>query len=700
MEENRKLGINLVTQRKAKDYQERETKGFTYPGVDAGWYDPNRVFSPRTLVGQAIGERGIYLEARYGHDIIASVMDARRNVVANLEYELTPRKDDPTSEEIMACEAVKLMFEKMPYTSLNTFLAEAYDAVHSFGFALFEIYVADEGPHRGIPQFLPVSSYQVEYFDLNETADRLKAIHVITNTGTPTVPAQKFIWFGKQAFAGNYWGVSDLRKIVALFAAYKDDLLNYLQLRKQQAGIFYFDEQEEGASVEDWEIASQFLSQYYAGYSTPLIASKGMKPDFLNAQQPGIDNYDKMLSYFDTKIKQALDSTLTTLGLSGVGSLALGKEFAVDDAIKFENHIRSFLRIINGDTCPESGMLQLMTAMAGFDPSMAPKIRLIDAVADQKNENVGVAIQLLKDGVITREEFGNENLARLLEDLGYDGSHFIKKEVIKEKTITKLAETTLAVPEKYNHIDFTPPKDVQRAAARALEMRRQQSPSNRGGTEVGVSRARDLKNGVAMSPETINRMVSYFARHEIDLDAEGANRGEKGYPSKGRQAWELWGGDAGKRWANKVAKQMASADNKSELAERPGPKSAAQTPAKPSEQIKGSKTNPEGSASGQRGGIEISAETEKGLKNKIEEYKKENPNGKAPTLGQLKAVYRRGAGAFSVTHRPGKTREQWAMARVNQFLKMFKDPSSVKKGYQKADGDLLPKDHPGYTGDK
>jgi hypothetical protein len=386
------------------------------------------------------------------------------------------------------------------------------------------------------------------------------------------------------------------------------------------------------------------------------------------------------------------------LGLSGVGSLALGKEFAVDDAVKFENHIRSFLRLMNGDTCPESGMLQLLTYFAGCDPAHAPKIKLIDAVADQKNENIGVAIQLLKEGIITREEFGYENLSRLLEDLGYDGTHFVEKQVIKEKIETRLAETTLAVPEKYSHISFVPPNDVKMAAARALEMRRQQAPSRRGGTEVGVSRARDLKNGVAMSPETIKRMVAYFTRHAIDLKAEGANRGEKGYPSKGRQAWELWGGDAGERWSNKVLRQMKAADNKSELAERPGPKSAAQTPAKPSEQIKGSKTNPEGSASGQRGGIEISAETEKALQNKIKEYKKENPNADAPTMGQLKAVYRRGAGAFSVTHRPGKTREQWAMARVNEFVKMFKDPGSVKKGYQKADGDLLPKDHPGYTG--
>jgi hypothetical protein len=47
-------------------------------------------------------------------------------------------------------------------------------------------------------------------------------------------------------------------------------------------------------------------------------------------------------------------------------------------------------------------------------------------------------------------------------------------------------------------------------------------------------------------------MVSYFARHEIDKEAEGFRPGENGYPSAGRIAWALWGGDAGRTWANAI----------------------------------------------------------------------------------------------------------------------------------------------------
>ena len=50
-------------------------------------------------------------------------------------------------------------------------------------------------------------------------------------------------------------------------------------------------------------------------------------------------------------------------------------------------------------------------------------------------------------------------------------------------------------------------------------------------------------------------MVSFFARHEVDKKATGFRRGEKGYPSKGKVAWELWGGDAGRTWAKSILRR-------------------------------------------------------------------------------------------------------------------------------------------------
>jgi lambda family phage portal protein len=238
---------------------------------------------------------------------------------------------------------------------------------------------------------------------------------------------------------------------------------------------------------------------------------------------------------------------------------------------------------------------------------------------------------------------------------------------------------------KYDGIDFTPPEGAREAAKRALDVRETKPPSQRGMTPVGIARARDLQNGVKLSPDTVRRMLNFLTRHEVDK--KGATWDEQG---KGWQAWHGWGGDAGFSWARKVVGQMEARDKK-ELA-RP----VSQTPAPPKERIKGSKENPEGTAStrSKAGDIEISEQNEEALKNKIAEFKDKHPSRKAPSLGALKKVFRRGAGAFSTSFRPTisggrpNSRNAWAMARVNKFLKMA-GGGEVKKSYRAADGDLL-----------
>jgi hypothetical protein len=95
---------------------------------------------------------------------------------------------------------------------------------------------------------------------------------------------------------------------------------------------------------------------------------------------------------------------------------------------------------------------------------------------------------------------------------------------------------------------FSPPQGVRSNAKRGLELR---DEFKRGGTMVGVARARDLSNGKSLPLQTINRMVSYFARHEVDK--KGKDWGNASNPSAGYIAWLLWGGDAGKTWANSIA---------------------------------------------------------------------------------------------------------------------------------------------------
>ena len=98
---------------------------------------------------------------------------------------------------------------------------------------------------------------------------------------------------------------------------------------------------------------------------------------------------------------------------------------------------------------------------------------------------------------------------------------------------------------------FVPPLAVSKEATLGLELRKK---FGRGGTMVGVARARDLKNRRRLSRKTIIRMYSYFSRHNVDK--QGKDFFNEIKPSNGKIAWLLWGGDSGARWCYEVYKKI------------------------------------------------------------------------------------------------------------------------------------------------
>jgi len=114
---------------------------------------------------------------------------------------------------------------------------------------------------------------------------------------------------------------------------------------------------------------------------------------------------------------------------------------------------------------------------------------------------------------------------------------------------TGAAPVTLREEAKSIEAKFRPTDAMQEAARRALAWKEEGKP---GGTRVGLARANQIVGGGIISEDTILRMYSFFARHEVDKEAEGFSPGEDGYPSPGRVAWDLWGGDAGQAWATRM----------------------------------------------------------------------------------------------------------------------------------------------------
>jgi len=107
----------------------------------------------------------------------------------------------------------------------------------------------------------------------------------------------------------------------------------------------------------------------------------------------------------------------------------------------------------------------------------------------------------------------------------------------------------------------SPNSGMKSEARKGLDWR---SEFGRGGTEVGIARARDIVNAKDLSDSTVKRMYSFFSRHEVDKKAQGFRPGEKGYPSNGRIAWALWGGDAGFSWSKRLVNQMKKDERWSE----------------------------------------------------------------------------------------------------------------------------------------
>ena len=126
-------------------------------------------------------------------------------------------------------------------------------------------------------------------------------------------------------------------------------------------------------------------------------------------------------------------------------------------------------------------------------------------------------------------------------------------QLIQAKATPAPAAAPAAAPAEFQADQHKPTKGMIEEAKLGLEWRREY---NRGGTEVGVARARDISNGKNLSDDTVKRMNSFFARHEVDKKGEGFTPGEDGYPSAGRIAWALWGGDAGQAWAAAKVEQI------------------------------------------------------------------------------------------------------------------------------------------------
>ena len=403
----------------------------------------------------------------------------------------------------------------------------------------------------------------------------------------------------------------------------------------------------------------------------------------------------KDMDFIQLKNMSAKDIAL----VYGVPSQLIG----IPDAQTYSNFAEAKLALYNETIIPLLDKIQgdlnewLVPQFNDEALELRYDIDSIPAMAEQRRRVFESVTSGVKDGILTRNE------AR--EQLGYepiDGADSLlvpanlmplnvateetpeaedrSEDIPEEEVPEELQENSFEIINNEDDlediiraesdIDTVPTDGMVSEAKRGLEWRKE---FNRGGTIIGVTRANQIINKTKLSPSTVRRMFSFFSRHEVDKQGQGFDRGEDGYPSAGRIAWALWGGDAGFSWSRQKVRQLDRERDKfyeavSELKD---------------DFIEDEK--------------QLTAAVREGLRNKVKDHNDKHGDkpGKRVNLRMLGAVFRRGIGAYRTNPqsvRPSvRSEEQWAYARVNAFLYAVRT-GRFRGG--KFDLDLLPSGHP------
>jgi hypothetical protein len=103
------------------------------------------------------------------------------------------------------------------------------------------------------------------------------------------------------------------------------------------------------------------------------------------------------------------------------------------------------------------------------------------------------------------------------------------------------------------------PDAVKNNAKRGIELN--EKHGNKCATQTGKVRAQQLAKGQPLSVETVRRMASFLARAEEYYDPSDTS-------ACGTISYLLWGGKAGKRWADARMKEIEVLDALEKIARR------------------------------------------------------------------------------------------------------------------------------------
>jgi hypothetical protein len=401
------------------------------------------------------------------------------------------------------------------------------------GFALFETVYSPRT--LAIDKLAFRYSKQVTHWVMDADERELIAVRLdapSTQRGPIDLPAHAVLLITHHGFGLDFEGNSPLRP-VAQYAAQKAMFARLEQLAGEKYGIPILQLVASDASAHaapDAGLTAELLDKMAAEDMVVIEMVDGRRIELVSPMG-SMPSFEPIKRYCDEQMALAYRGEGNLLGLSGVGSYALA-EVADSKAIRAAlPQARRICSAINGSRgTPYTGVIRKMIdARYGPPPDGSyPELKWTLSRDDRPAGWVA--------------EIGSAVQAGLLKWTPDD-----ERAVREHLGLAADAVTDLTLSDD----SYTPPGTVRKNARRALEVRASKPPSQRGMTEVGIARARDLSNGSAVSYETIKRMVAYFERHQGDKSGETWDEQGKGW-----QAWMGWGGDAGWSWAKSIVRRV------------------------------------------------------------------------------------------------------------------------------------------------
>lgn len=365
--------------------------------------------------------------------------------------------------------------------------------------------------------------------------------------GTHLIPAERLVFVCPLGASGEYEGWTPMRSLGFIVELAWQLAQSTARRGRLDAGMFAMEETEPGAAEQTIDEIERALDEIEAGQQLSGFIPHGMKLAFHSPTASGT-NPVEIWKYVDGQVDHVIGAWVASLGLTaGSGSRALGDTLSVQDGKRWR-------RVLNMMGAGISLMYRDIATDLGYGPEVRVPtlcVREEQDVADPAELTTGIQAGVTAGIFPVVPELTKE----LGERFGLSEDTVSAMVAVKTNELASRRETAAAPtptieeavedePDPVESLDmaedsFSPPEKVRANARRGLELRREHG---RGGTEVGVARARDLANG-NVSLKTIGRMRSFFARHAVDEKSR-----DEDPTSAANIAWLLWGGDSGRRW--------------------------------------------------------------------------------------------------------------------------------------------------------